>query len=399
MTGTLHLPIAQQERTGVVDALRGFALLGVVLANLISFFTFVMPAAIIEQATSGPVNHYYELFFTVFIDNKFITLFSLLFGYGFGVLMERVAAKGIDVTVFYARRMIILLAAGFVHIFFWWGEILHAYAICGLLMMLFRNAGNRALLGWAAFLMLVPSLVVRYLMIKTKAFDPAISEGIYAHYLETALRPDFFSILKANWHLHRYVYVQCLAEWADLLQIMSKLLIGYWVLRRGFLQRLHDHVPHIRRTLLWCAPFAALYVMETAWFFEFHPKVRGLPLRLMLYDLNRIGVLALSLCYGCLLALWYHQRPDAGVLKGFRYVGMMSLSNYLTHTLIYVILLHGIGFGLMGKLTAIETLLVGLAIYIFQVLLSRCWLTRFRYGVAEWVWRQLSYGKRFPLRK
>ena len=393
------VPIAESERAGVVDALRGFALLGVLLANLISFVTFPMPKAVIEQASIGPLNHYYELLVRVFIDNKFVTLFSLLFGYGFGVLMERLTAKGIDATAFYVRRMIILFIMGFIHIFFWWGEILDIYSICGLLMLLFRNASNRSLLIWAAFLMLVPYTIVRYLMIEIKAFDPAISEPIYARYLDESLRHGLSSVLAANWNIHQYIYVQCIYEWIELTQALSRFLIGYWILRLGILTNPGVNVPAIKRALYCCSPVAALYIIETTWFNIAHPKIDVTAIRLVISGLNRIGILSLSLTYACLIVLCYHRSSGSRILGGLRYVGVMSLTSYLTHTVIYVILLHGIGLGMMGKLTIVQTLYLGLAIFPIQIVLSWYWLNRYSYGPIEWIWRQLSYGKRVPIRK
>lgn len=392
-----QVPITPEERTGSIDVLRGFALLGVILANLISFFTFVMPGHIIAQATKGWINHTYEWLFVVLIDNKFITLFSLLFGYGFGVLIERMKVRGMEPTRFYIRRMAILFALGFLHIFLWWGDILHTYAICGLLMLLFVKASDKNLLRWFFFFMLGPPLVVRYFMISTKAFDPVVSGGVYADYLETALRSDLISVLQANWRVHQYVYVQCLAEWTDLFQALSKFLLGYWMFRRGLAVDFEKHKPAVRKVVMACAVIAVVYVGLGTWFFYAHPSIRALPLRLLVYDFNRIGVLSLTLTYAYILVVWFHRNPSSAVLNSFRYVGTMSLSNYLTHTLFYIVLLHGIGFGLMGKLTAIETLALGVAIYALQIFLSKWWLTRYRFGPAEWIWRQLSYGVRMSI--
>jgi len=391
-------PISRPERTGSIDVLRGFALLGVVLANLISFVTFVMPESVVTRATSGGMNHTYHWLFVTFIDNKFITLFSLLFGYGFGVITERLRAKAKSPRRFYLRRMLILLLAGFIHVFFWWGEILHTYALCGLVMILFINASDKTLLGWAAFFMLAAPLVVRYFMITTKAFDPALSEPVYSRYLETALRTDLLSVLQANWDLHHYVYITCLAEWTDLFQALSKFLIGYWILRKQFLIDVSIHQDTIRKCLAVCSVIAVAYALETSWMYYTHPSITHLALRFLLYDFNRIGVLSMSITYGCLLVLWFHNQPASIILNGFRSVGMMSLSNYLMHTVLYIVLLHGIGFGLMDKLTAIDSLWIGLSIYFAQVLVSKQWLRQYRFGPAEWIWRQLSYAQRIPIR-
>lgn len=394
-----QLPIAETERHGVVDALRGFALLGVLLANLISFVSFTMPQAVINRATSGVLNHNYELFMRLFIDNKFVTLFSLLFGYGFGVLMDRIAARGIDAIPFYVRRMGLLLLLGFIHVFFWWGEILHVYATCGLLMLLFRRVSNNGLIIWAGFLMLAPYLIIRYVMIQIKAFDPVVSETIYQHYLDRSLQPDLYSVIVANWNIHQYIYVQCIYEWVELTQALSKFLIGYWVLRIGVLKDLEQSQAIIRRVLYFCAPIAVVYLSESAWYFIATPVIKSTILKMSIQAFNRVGVLSLSVTYTCLIALWYRRRPGAFLLKGFRYVGMMSLTNYLSHTVVYVFLLHGIGLGLMGDLTTIETLYAGLVIYAAQAALSTWWLKRYRYGPVEWVWRQLSYWRKFPIRK
>lgn len=394
-----QLPILESERNGVVDALRGFALFGVLLANLISFVSFTMPQAVIDRATSGTLNHLYELLMRVFIDNKFVTLFSLLFGYGFGVLMDRVASRGIKATPFYIRRMSILLALGFVHIFLWWGEILHIYAICGMLMLLFKRVSNKGLLLWAAFLMLIPYLIVRYVMIQIKAFDPEISEAVYQQYLQLALQPDMGSVFSANWTIHQYIYVQCIYEWVELTQALSKFLIGYYILRLGTLNRLDANQKVIKRTLYLCAAIATVYVAETAWFFATSPKISSIIVRMSIQAFNRVGVLALSITYACLITLWYLRKPGAYILTAFRYVGMMSLTNYLCHTVVYVALLHGIGLGLMGRLNVIETFYIGLVIYPVQIIISMYWLKRYRYGPVEWVWRQLSYWRRFPIRK
>ncbi|MEJ1238573.1 DUF418 domain-containing protein [Chryseolinea sp. T2] len=394
-----QLPIAEIERNGVVDALRGFALLGVLLANLISFVSFTMPQVVIDRATEGTLNHYYELFMRIFIDNKFVTLFSLLFGYGFGVLMDRVTSKGLDAVPFYIRRMTILFALGFIHIFFWWGEILHVYAFCGLLMLLFRNASNRSLLIWAVFLMLVPYLIVRYIMVQIKAFDHEISEVVYQHYLDLALQPDLKSVWLANWSIHQYVYVQCIFEWIELTQALAKFLIGYWIMRVGVLNNIDRNVSVIRQVLYFSAAIALAYIIETAWYFVTSPKIDSIILKMSLQGFNRIGVLSLSLTYAGLITLWYRRKPGAFLLVAFRNVGMMSLTNYLCHTLIYVTLLHGIGLGLMDKLTVTQTLYVGLLIYPVQVVISMYWLKRYRYGPVEWIWRQLSYWKRFPIKK
>jgi uncharacterized protein len=129
----------------LVDALRGFALFGVLLVNLQGWVVFALPEDLAAPLRSTLLDRTTLTVVEILADSKFITLFSLLFGYGFGLILERVGAKGVAFAPFFARRMTILLAAGLLHLGWWWGEILSSYAVGGLLLLLFRGRSARAL--------------------------------------------------------------------------------------------------------------------------------------------------------------------------------------------------------------------------------------------------------------
>ncbi len=145
-------PITQSNRTVIVDIIRGFALFGVLIANLEGFISFALPEKQAELLTSTAADKATEHFVSLFIEGKFITIFSMLFGYGFGVLMERVSQKGIHANLFFVRRMLILLVFALIHIALWWGEILNVYAMAGLLMVLFRNVNKKSYLVGFVFI-------------------------------------------------------------------------------------------------------------------------------------------------------------------------------------------------------------------------------------------------------
>ena len=249
------------------------------------------------------------------------------------------------------------------------------------------------------FYFLCPQLLSRYFQITSHAFDPTQTEIVFGQYLSLSLEHSAVAVVKANLLLHDYIYITSLSEALDIFEILGKFLLGYLVLRYGYLKNVSENILTIRRFLWWCLPFAILYVLEMSFIILYKIKFTHIGLRLLLFDFNRVGVLALSLSYAASLVLLFHARPGATIFKAFRYVGMMSLTNYLTHTLIYIFLLHGIGFGLMGKIHLLSTLFIGLLIYVIQVFISKYWLNQFQYGPAEWIWRQLSYWKRFPIRK
>ena len=394
------LPISQHERSAVVDVLRGFALGGVIVANLASFVAFVMPTAVTEKLTSTTADHIYEYIMTVFIDTKFITLFSLLFGYGFGVIMERVSEKGINTTWFFSRRMFILLVVGLIHISAWWGEVLHMYGFIGLLLLLFRNMSDKGLLYAAVFLQLIPPTMGRYFQIESGAYAPAIKDPIMEQYLHLSLSHNPIAIVKANWITYRYIFLTCLGDIRDTGEILAKFLFGYYVMRKGYLKDLPANMPTIKRFFFFfCLPLALIYVAELSAFSLMQIKIENIFFRLPLFAFNRFGILALSLCYACLIIFMYARWQGAKVFAAFRYIGMMSLTNYLTHTLIFIFIFNGIGLGMMGKLNLIYTLPIGAGILVIQAFISRWWMRKYQYRPAEWIWRQLSYGKKLNLRR
>jgi len=395
----LTQPIQQAERSAVVDVLRGFALGGVIIANLASFVTFGMPGATAEAMTSMTWDKIYEFILTVFIDNKFITLFSLLFGYGFGVIMERVSQKGFDTSIFFSRRMIILFIAGMLHLFVWWGEVLHFYAFCGIFLFLFRKVSDKALIIWAVLLFFIPVAIARYFQIKLHILAPAERDPILEEYLMLSRSNNLLDIFRGNWITYKYIFIDCLFDIRDFSEVLAKFLLGYYVLRKGYLKDISLHRESIRQMLLWSLPIAILYIGQTILFILQEIKIDFISVRLLLNAFVRTGILALSVTYACALILLYNSRPSLKIFSGFRYIGMISLTNYLTHTLTFILIFNGIGFGLMGKVHLIYTLPLGVMIYILQAFLSKWWTSRFQYGPAEWIWRQLSYWRRFPIRK
>jgi uncharacterized protein len=125
---TTSIPIPQKERVVIVDVLRGFALFGVLMRNFNGMLMNDVPKTII-QFISTPFDYFLDAFHSIFIQNKFMTLFSILFGYGFGVIMERVKQKNLNTTYFFLRRMFWLFLFGCIHLAFWAENILHVYAL------------------------------------------------------------------------------------------------------------------------------------------------------------------------------------------------------------------------------------------------------------------------------
>src|SRR3954470_21733974 len=151
---TNQLPIQQKERIVIVDVLRGFALFGVLLGNFSSMLTNNVPQTIIDAHATN-IDRFLNEVHGIFIENKFMCLFSILFGYGFGVIMERLEKKNINSTPFFLRRMFWLFIFGCMNLALWNGDILHIYAMTGIFLLLFKKISTRSILISSVFFLFI----------------------------------------------------------------------------------------------------------------------------------------------------------------------------------------------------------------------------------------------------
>src|SRR4026207_1314450 len=146
------VPVSFTERSDILDVLRGFALLGVLLDNVFGFTGwgfFTQPMR--EALPTWPADGIVALSELTFIKGKFYSLFSLLFGIGFSIILIRNEQKGINPLKIFYRRLVILLLIGAAHMFLLWeGDILFLYALIGLILPLFRKCSDKTLLILAA---------------------------------------------------------------------------------------------------------------------------------------------------------------------------------------------------------------------------------------------------------
>ena len=244
------------ERAQLLDALRGFALFGVVWSNyaVLSVWMFMSPevkAALPGAFLDGPL----EAFHTILIDGKFYSIFSMLFGIGFGFFL----AKGDDGLWRFYRRMFILLIIGWLHLrYLWAGDILFLYAVLGLLLPLFRRSGDRALLITAAALILSPIVIDAAVILTNARFDP-IAPLLQAMEAQDALYGNsvfdaFLALPEGGWSefihanergwLFRFVH---LVESNRPPKVLGLFLLGLWVSRRKLFADVEQHANRLKR--------------------------------------------------------------------------------------------------------------------------------------------------------
>jgi uncharacterized protein len=403
-------PVQSSERHMILDILRGIALLGICLANYpeFSLYTFQAPS-VVEAMPAAAVDRVIKFLMYLFIDGKFYTLFSLLFGIGFTLILNSAASKGNDGRRLFYRRMITLFFIGTLHLLcLWAGDILVLYALTGLLLPLFRKLSNRRLLLFSALFLLLPVLQEAIKVGSDYRFDPAIPVIKAHHYLNARVGIDDNNF--GLWLVEKQHYADILRfnlpgslirlrEFIDghrFFKVLGLFLLGLYIGRN----QLHADLSNRQSLLRKVRRYGFLIGLPTSLLYAWS-AVKGQPLGAVIHSLlYAAGVVPMSLAYTAFVCLRYLNRRSQGLL--FRLLaatGRLALTNYILQSVLGIILFYGVGFALGASLglTCVEPIAVG--IFLLQMLYSNLWMRSFRFGPLEWVWRMMIYGKRLPLRK
>ncbi|WP_106498055.1 DUF418 domain-containing protein [Lentibacillus sp. Marseille-P4043] len=383
-------PVKETHRLIWMDAARGFAIFGIFMVNIGAFSAPYFLYGGAEDAWTEPVDHYTQTVIDIFFQASFYTLFSFLFGFGFQLLKERLTAKGINVHSFLFRRLLILIGFGFIHAFFiWHGDILLSYGIIGLFLLAFINRSNKTLLVWSCLLLGGSAfLYTRFLYDFRGYLDYYDVAAIYlakAHYSSSEL-----SVILAQ-NVNDWFYANGLFSYfLSVTSLLPLFLLGMYIARKRWL-----HQPSVKISLLKIFWVVSLMVFIAI---KMGPYLYGNPTWFS-YVQDNIGGTASALFYVVSIVLLAQTNIGLKCIKPFSYVGRMSLTNYITQSLISFVLFYGIGFGLYGSVNPSIGVVIVLVVFIGQIFLSRWWFTHFLFGPLEWVWRSLTYGKRQPLWK
>jgi len=406
-------PIASSDRIPLLDVLRGFALFGVLLANMFwSFngFAFVSPERS-HELTSSPIDLVAFYFIRFFIDKKFIMLFSLLFGFGFAVQVMRAEEKGSNIAVFYSRRQLILLFIGAAHLLlFWHGDILHVYAMCGLFLLAFARVNGRKLLLSAIVVSVIAVLLMTMVLGLQALSSSVLVVGPGDASLRETRRQFNDQLLAAfahggygevlHWNARQYfqAFFISLSFLYILPATVGRFLIGFYAGRRRLLHDVAANLPFFRKLFWWSLPvgllgsglFLAGTELQRAAILD--PLSLG---RFLLIIPTEIGSLALCLFYVAALTLLYQRATWQRLMLFLAPLGRMALTNYLMQTVICLVIFYG--GRQITRIGPASCVVIAVVIYTAQVMLSSWWLKRFKMGPVEWLWRTLSYGQVQPL--
>lgn len=404
-------PVPAGERLDSLDVVRGFALLGILLVN-IEYFQRPMTAMLfgLDRSLQG-LDQAVALTVHALVTGKFFTMFSLLFGAGFVIFVDRALQRGVAARRLFARRLLVLLGIGALHAFgIWAGDILLIYALLGFALLPFATSSPSRLGSWALAALVFPVLVMWALTLALQAglASPA-GEDIRASL--TAAEAELRAAIAHHDAVYRTgswleVSATRAQEWAALYlsagllifppTVLGMFLLGAALARLGLFAQPQAH-PGLLRAMLrlgWALGLPAALV-GTLWAARVD-RMAPDAMTALWFTLDSIGNVALSLAYtGTLLGL---------LARGHRWLmrlapaGRMALTHYLSHSLVFTLLFYGYGFGLYGRLGLAAATALALLLYAASLALSPWWLARYRMGPVEWLWRTLTYGRLQPFR-
>lgn len=403
MIGQAARPVAAHERIVYLDVLRGFAVLGILLANM----PFMALAGAVVYAGEPYIGGDSWLdrasyaFVYVFADTKFVTLFSLLFGAGLGLMSRKALATGAPFAMRYARRLMVLFLFGALHVvLLWFGDILMIYAGTGFCAMWFRRRQIKTLLWWAGVLLGVAML----LWAGMGLLDPEdfvenhpdeYGRPMSAEQVMVRDREEVRAVLSSGTfaemagkrvELYGDAIPFLLAFFAP--RTLALFLIGMAFVKSGLLASITE-LRGLRRVALGGIVCGLVLCAVSLWLEHLD---RGVLQMLALF----FGGLVLAIGYAATIAIWCRSSFLPGLRARLAAVGRMALTNYIGHSLVTSLIFNWAGW--FDRLRRPELLLLTFLIFALQLWLSPLWLRAFRFGPLEWLWRVATYGRALRLR-
>ncbi|WP_440764881.1 DUF418 domain-containing protein [Natronorubrum sp. DTA7] len=392
-------PMSPSERVVALDALRGVALLGILVINI---RVFSMPEVVLSNPTAyGDLsggNYWVWFVGHVFVEGKFITLFTFLFGAGVVLFTRSVEKRGRSSLGLHVRRFGWLVVFGLGHAYLlWYGDILVAYGVCAFGVVVLRDHPPRPLARLGVVLLLIPSAIE---VLAGLALDPTVIASTWRP-PETALQAEV-ETYRSGWltqmeHRAPAAFQRQTSGFLGytVFRVSGSMLLGMALFRWGVLT--NDRPSQFYRRLIGIGAISGLsLVLAGVWYIQASDWSAGAAL--FWRQFNYWGSLPLAGAYVGAVMLYCRWRPESATVLALAAVGRTAFSNYLLQTVLATSIFYGHGLGLFGQVTRVQALGIVVAIWAVQIPLSVLWLRYFRFGPIEWLWRVLTYRSRQPFR-
>ncbi|MFT7505229.1 MAG: hypothetical protein ACI8ZZ_001051 [Gammaproteobacteria bacterium] len=404
------------ERIQNIDILRGIALLGLPTMNMVvfalPFAAYLNPTAV---ANANWLDHAIFSFFYIFADQKFMGLFTLLFGASMVLLSDKVKTNGKNPTTVHYVKTCWLLVFGFLHVWFLWeGDILMMYAIAGLLLYPLKKLPWPILLVVSVLFLFSSVYFTHHNDISKQTLGSEVRQEFKAVYspskaqakqqseqllgdYESAMsrtRDQFATTSKASAQAQNALEQ---LGFSAILKIFGMMCLGIILYRLGIIQGQKSNTFY-QRMACWGFTFGLVLTgANLAWNYFQHWQIDSYFRYGMI--LKDIGAVFITLGYVSLINLLVNKKRYLATTSKIGFVGKMALTNYIMQSLICGLIFYGYGLGWHGQLSRLELLPIIACIWLFQITLSYLWLSRFTQGPLEWVWRCLTYFTFMPLKR
>ena len=400
-----------QQRIITVDALRGFALLGILLAHMIFWYTAgPLPGDIFNKyhdIGTGIISMLNELL----ISGKFFAFFSFLFGLSFYLQMQSMEKRQDNFVARYAWRIALLGIIGLVHHAFWRGDILSIYAPLGFLLLPMRKMNTRSILIIGIlFAINAPGKIIEVIKFLTATPHPPgqtnnpvdfDAEGkVYYHIISQA---NWAALLKDNW-INLSTKFRFQLDSGRIFVTFGFFLLGMYTGRKRWFEKPQESRITIKKIcrksgwiilitlLIGLGIFGANGLFKLGW--EQNPVV-GFIFSIF-YDIHNA---ALVCFYVSGLTLLMYRARWQKIFYPMASVGKLALTCYLMQTFLGLLLFYHVGFGLVAQTAPWLNWLIAVIFFGLQIILSKWWLTRFYYGPVEWLWRSATFFRLYPMKR
>lgn len=392
-------PTSSQNRVVALDSLRGFALFGILIANILDFSGVNSPGrewtGLADQAVLG--------FVQFFVSSKFLSLFAMLFGIGFAMQIFRLQQQASDYLWIYGRRLSILMVIGFLHLLMDPAEVLAIYALCGALLLLFRRFSAKTLICWALLVMALPHLHTA--LVSTSFWAEAFPESqqasqqVWNAYADEAgvrarAEGSLSDVITTNL---QFTVSRFTGSWVGYLWMsvpLPLMLVGFLIGRSRILERANDEWPLLRKATWYGIGIGIAGTLVSLALFDWAATVGWNPWLVFAGSFCFVlSACSMAIGYGAGIVLLSQRNIASKLLVSLQAVGRLALTNYLLQTLICTTLFYNHGFGLFGELGPSLVVSIAIVIFLLQIALSQFWNRRYRFGPAEWLWKSLTYGQ------
>lgn len=398
------------ERLEHLDILRGAAIFGILLVNMMyyahPYIYYQIVGDIPWDSTLDRITGYAIYFFG---EGKFISMFAMLFGIGVVIQMDRAKTKGAKFFPVYFRRLTVLLIIGAVHAFLiWMGDILLAYALMGfIILFFFRNRKPKTLIVWTVISLLIPFIIFGLMTLAVSSLDTDSVDSTESIEESIPSELQWFNDL-----IERSIEAYGTGNVNDILVMrvidislyfifgifwmpaaFALMLFGIAIAKRNIAQQIDNHQSLLNKILLWgfILGIAGNAIALTG-FIKSDP-VESNYWELAMYLGRAIGAPSLMLFYAAGITQLYRYGWFPRFFIRLAAVGRMALTNYILQSIICTMLFYSYGLGLYGSVGPFAGLLITVAIFIIQLFISPLWMKRFHFGPLEWLWRSGTYMK------